>query len=71
MYQSRIGRGMSWSPFSTSARTTPAVFSGRSVSERPLRSGKVYISLWTMSVVSPTERAKSSVDSKIGVRISP
>ena len=31
----------------------------------------VYISLWTMSVVSPTERAKSAVSSRIGVRISP
>ena len=58
-------------PRSSAARTTPAVFSGRSVSERPFRSRNVYISLWTMSVVSPTLRAKSSVDSRIGVRISP
>ena len=53
------------------ARTTPAVFSGRSVRDRPFRSGNVYISLCTMSVVSPTERAKSSVDSRQGVRTSP
>ncbi len=52
------------------ARTTPAVFSGLKVSERPLRSRKVYISLCTMSVVSPTERAKSSVASRHGVRTS-
>ena len=32
---------------------------------------KVYISLETMSVSSPTPRAKSCVSSKIGVRISP
>ena len=50
-------------------RTTPAVFSGRRVSERSLFS-KVYISLFTMSVVSPTPLAKSSVASNIGVRIS-
>jgi hypothetical protein len=30
-----------------------------------------YISFSTMSVVSPTPRANSSVASKIGVRISP
>ena len=58
-------------PFSMTARTTPAVFSGRSVRERPLRSENVYISLWTMSVVSPTERANSSVVSRHGVRTSP
>ena len=35
------------------------------------RSSQVYISLETMSVSSPTPRAKSSVASKMGVRISP
>ncbi len=38
---------------------------------RGARSSQVYISLETMSVSSPTPRAKSSVVSKIGVRISP
>ncbi len=52
------------------ARATPAVPSGRSVSERPLRSAKVYISLPTMSVPSPTPRTKSSVGSITGSRIS-
>jgi hypothetical protein len=41
--------------------------SGRSVSERPPASSNVYISFWTMSVDSPTPRAKSSVASKAGV----
>ena len=50
-------------------RTTPAVFSGRNVNERSLFS-KVYISLFTISVVSPTPRANNSVTSKIGVLIS-
>ena len=50
-------------------RTTPAVFSGLRVKERSLFSN-VYISLLTISVVSPTPRAKSSVASKIGVLIS-
>ncbi len=31
---------------------------------------KVYISFWTTSVVSPTERVNSSVCSKVGMRIS-
>jgi hypothetical protein len=35
------------------------------------RSSQVYISLETMSVSSPTPRAKSAVSSKMGVRISP
>ena len=51
-------------------RTTEAVPSGRSVIERPPLSSKVYISFWTMSVVSPTPRRKSSVCSKAGKRIS-
>ena len=56
--------------FSKKARTTPAVASGRMVSESPLRSAKVYISLETMSVSSPMDRANNSVRSKMGVRIS-
>ena len=52
------------------ARATPAVPSGRRVSDRPLRSAKVYISLPTMSVASPTERTNSSVGSSSGSRIS-
>ena len=52
------------------ARTMPAVASGRSVSDEPSRSSKVYISFVTMSVSSPMPRAKSSVSSKTGVRIS-
>ncbi len=55
---------------SITARTIPAVASGRSVSERPSRSGKVYISFETMSVSAPIPRAKSSVPSNTGVRIS-
>jgi hypothetical protein len=58
------------------ARTTPAVFSGRNVSDcgfslwaRAL-SSQVNISLETMSVSSPTLRENSCVSSKIGVRIS-
>ena len=54
------------SPFSSAARTIPAVPSGRSVTLRPPRSEKVYISFSTMSVVSPTPREKSSVCSKRG-----
>ena len=50
-------------------RTTDAVHSGRSVNDSSPRS-KVYISLRTMSVESPTERANSSVVSSSGVRIS-
>ena len=53
------------------ARTTGAVHSGRSVRLRPPLSANVYISFSTMSVVSPTPRTKRSVDSNIGVRISP
>src|SRR3546814_291404 len=53
------------------ARATPAVPSGRSVIESPPRSSNVYISLVTMSDVSPSVRAKTSVNSKIGVAISP
>ena len=55
---------------SITARTTPAVASGRRVSEPPSRSANVYISFATMSVSAPMPRAKSSVSSKIGVRIS-
>ena len=55
---------------SITARTTPAVASGRRVSEPPSRSANVYISFATMSVSAPMPRANSSVSSKIGVRIS-
>ncbi len=44
----------------------PAVNSGRSVIRSPPRSGKVYISFETTSVVSPIERAKTSVASNTG-----
>ncbi len=44
-----------------------AVPSGRSVSERSLRSANVYISFWTTSEPSPDVRAKSPVSSKPGV----
>src|SRR5687768_3140270 len=44
----------------------PAVNSGRRVIESPPRSSNVYISLETMSVVSPIERAKTSVGSMTG-----
>ncbi len=47
-----------------------AVASGRKVKDSPSRSRKVYISLPTMSVVSPMERAKSSVRSRTGMRTS-
>ena len=53
------------------ARQMPAVPSGRRVMERSPLSVKVYISLFTTSVVSPTPRWNSSVCSKVGVRISP
>ena len=46
-----------------------AVPSGRSVSERPPRSSKVYISLCTTSEPSPEVRRKSAVSSKPGVWI--
>src|SRR5438876_525867 len=49
------------------ARMRPAVYSGRSVICSSPRSLKVYISFETMSVVSPIGRAKTSVNSKIGV----
>jgi hypothetical protein len=49
------------------ARISPAVSSGRRVSERPPRSVKVYISLETTSVDSPTPRAKTVVSSNVGV----
>ncbi len=52
------------------ARKREAVASGRSVTASPARSRKVYISFWTMSVTSPMPRAKSSVRSKTGRRIS-
>ena len=54
-------------PCSTYARQIGAVPSGRSVTERPPPSSKVYISFWTMSVDSPTPRANSSVCSNVGV----
>ncbi len=47
-------------------RTTPAVPSGRRVSDRSPRSVKVYISFETTSVDSPTPRANSCVSSKTG-----
>src|SRR5262245_56313115 len=52
------------------ARTTGAFPSGRNVNDFSSRSSKVYISLETISVSSPTPRANSSVLSKIGVRTS-
>src|SRR5690348_12285428 len=58
-------------PCSRYARHTPAVPSGRRVSERPPWSSKVNISFCTMSVVSPTPRANRSVASKIGVSMKP
>ena len=69
-YHRRWIRPACASPCSTSARMTPAVPSGRSVSERPFLSANVYISFATMSVVSPTPRWNSSVASNSGVRIS-
>ena len=50
-------------------RTTGAVPSGFMVTEEVSRSSKVYISFWTMSVTSPTPRAKSEVGSRMGVLI--
>src|ERR1700724_1190315 len=52
------------------ARTTDAVASGRNEIEDSSRSWKEYISLETTSVLAPIDRAKSSVCSKIGKRIS-
>ena len=57
-------------PFSMNERAAPAVPSGFKVMERSPLSLKVYISLFTMSVVSPTPRRNSSVCSNTGVRIS-
>ena len=51
------------------ARITPAVPSGRRVTDRPPRSAKVYISLETTSVDSPTPRANSAVSSNSGSSI--
>ncbi len=48
-------------------RISPAVSSGRRVSERPPLSVKEYISLLTTSVDSPTPRAKTAVSSNTGV----
>ena len=46
------------------------VASGRSVTRSPPLSVKLYISFWTMSVVSPVPLANSSSRSITGVRIS-
>ncbi len=55
---------------SIAARTTAAVFSGRSVRFSPFNaSTKLYISFSTMSVTSPMPRVKSCVCSTIGVRM--
>ena len=53
------------------ARITPAVPSGRRVTLRSPRSAKVYISLLTTSVDSPTPRANRPVSSKIGNSMCP
>ena len=53
------------------ARATPAVPSGRRVIRSPPLSSKVYISLVTMSEVSPSVRLNTSVNSNTGVVISP
>ena len=53
------------------ARTMPAVFSGRITTWRPPLSVNSYISLFTMSELSPTLRLKTSSSSRMGVRISP
>ena len=50
-------------------RIAPAVPSGRNVIERPPRSSKVYISLLTTSVDSPTPRSNNAVSSKTGSSI--
>jgi hypothetical protein len=65
-YQTFHGSGPRSTWCSTAARITPAVPSGRSVSDRSPRSVNVYISLVTMSVDSPTRR-KTPVSSKTGV----
>ena len=58
-------------PCSMYARQIAAVASGRSVRLRSPWSVNVNISLWTMSVPSPTPRANSSVSSNAGVSNSP
>ena len=65
-----VGSAIDCIPFSTNARATPAVPSGLSVMLRLPLSLKVYISLLTISVVSPTPRRKTSVCSNVGVLIS-
>ena len=66
---SRIGKLWPSAP-EISARATPAVNSGRSVTRSPPRSSKLYISLVTMSEVSPSVRANTSVNSNTGTAIS-
>jgi hypothetical protein len=52
------------------ARTTPAVPSGRRVSRSPfIESSKEYISFSTMSVTAPMARANRPVSSTMGVTI--
>ena len=51
---------------SNTERITPAVPSGRNDSDRSPRSVKVYISLLTTSVVSPTPRTNTAVSSNTG-----
>jgi hypothetical protein len=51
------------------ARTTEGVYSGRRVKDRPPLSLNVYISLITISDVSPVPFSNSSVASKTGVLI--
>ena len=63
--------GRCWAkPPEMNALATPAVTSGRSVIRSPDLSSKVYISLVTMSEVSPRVRWKTSVNSIMGVDIS-
>ena len=52
---------------SMEARAIPAVNSGRRERDSPPRSSKLYISLETISVVSPIERANTSVFSNTGI----
>ena len=54
-------------PLVSQARAIPAVNSGRSVSDSPPRSSKLYISFETTSVVSPSERENTSVFSNTGI----
>ena len=58
------------SPFDKTARTTPAVFSGRRLSSSPPRSLRSTFPWRRCRCVSPIGRAKTSVNSKIGVAIS-